>query len=58
MLNQVFTQKKEWGRFNDSAMIPFVIVPSQPSVQLPCGNFVQQFVVLMQFVKLSTRNMT
>ena len=31
MLNQVFTQKKEWGkRFNDSAMMGFVIVPSQP----------------------------
>ena len=31
MLGQVFTQKPEWGkRFNDSAMMGFVIVPSQP----------------------------
>lgn len=31
MLGQVFTQQKEWGnRFNDSAMMGFVIVPSQP----------------------------
>jgi hypothetical protein len=30
-LGQVFTQKPEWGkRFNDSAMMGFVIVPSQP----------------------------
>jgi hypothetical protein len=31
MLGQVFTQQKEWGtRFNNSAMMGFVIVPSQP----------------------------
>ena len=31
MLGQVFTQKPEWGtRFNNSAMMGFVIVPSQP----------------------------
>jgi hypothetical protein len=31
MLGQVFTQKPEWAtRFNDSAMMGFVIVPSQP----------------------------
>jgi len=31
MLGQVFTQQKEWGtRFNDAAMMGFVIVPSQP----------------------------
>ena len=31
MLGQVFTQNPEWGkRFNDSAMMGFVIVPSQP----------------------------
>ena len=31
MLGQVFTQQPEWGkRFNDSAMMGFVIVPSQP----------------------------
>jgi len=31
MLGQVFTQKPEWGkRFNDSAMMGFVIVPAQP----------------------------
>ena len=31
MLSQVFTQKPEWGkRFNNSAMMGFVIVPSQP----------------------------
>ena len=31
MLGQVFTQKPEWGkRFNDSSMMGFVIVPSQP----------------------------
>jgi hypothetical protein len=31
MLGQVFTQKPEWGkRFNDCAMMGFVIVPSQP----------------------------
>lgn len=31
MLEQVFTQKKEWAkRFNDSAMMGFVIVPTQP----------------------------
>ena len=31
LLGQVFTQKPEWGkRFNDSAMMGFVIVPSQP----------------------------
>ena len=31
MLGQVFTQKPEWGkRFNDSAMMGFVIVPTQP----------------------------
>ena len=31
MLGQVFTQQKEWGkRFNDSAMMGFVIVPVQP----------------------------
>lgn len=31
MLGQVFTQKKEWGtRFNNSAMMGFVIVPAQP----------------------------
>ena len=31
MLSQVFTQKPEWSkRFNESAMMGFVIVPSQP----------------------------
>ena len=31
MLGQVFTQQPEWGkRFNDSAMMGFVIVPAQP----------------------------
>jgi len=31
MLGQVFTQKPEWSkRFNDSAMMGFVIVPAQP----------------------------
>jgi hypothetical protein len=31
MLGQVFTQKPEWGkRFNNSAMMGFVIVPAQP----------------------------
>jgi hypothetical protein len=31
LLGQVFTQKPEWGkRFNDSAMMGFVIVPTQP----------------------------
>ena len=31
MLGQVFTQQPEWGkRFNDSSMMGFVIVPSQP----------------------------
>lgn len=31
MLRQVFTQQPEWGkRFNDSSMMGFVIVPSQP----------------------------
>ena len=31
MLGQVFTQNPDWGkRFNDSAMMGFVIVPSQP----------------------------
>ena len=31
MLGQVFTQKPEWGkRFNDSSMMGFVIVPTQP----------------------------
>jgi hypothetical protein len=31
MLGQVFTQNPEWGkRFNDSSMMGFVIVPSQP----------------------------
>lgn len=31
MLRQVFTQKPEWSkRFNDSSMMGFVIVPSQP----------------------------
>lgn len=31
MLGQVFTQQPEWGkRFNNSAMMGFVIVPSQP----------------------------
>jgi hypothetical protein len=31
MLGQVFTQKPEWGkRFNDSAMMGYVIVPAQP----------------------------
>lgn len=31
MLGQVFSQQPEWGkRFNDSAMMGFVIVPSQP----------------------------
>ncbi len=31
MLDQVFTQKPEWSkRFNDSSMMGFVIVPSQP----------------------------
>jgi hypothetical protein len=31
MLGQVFTQKPEWAtRFNDSSMMGFVIVPSQP----------------------------
>jgi len=31
MLDQVFTQKPEWGkRFNNSAMMGFVIVPAQP----------------------------
>ena len=31
MLGQVFTQQPEWSkRFNDSAMMGFVIVPSQP----------------------------
>lgn len=31
MLGQVFTQKPEWAkRFNDSAMMGFVIVPTQP----------------------------
>jgi hypothetical protein len=31
MLGQVFTQDPKWGkRFNDSAMMGFVIVPSQP----------------------------
>lgn len=31
MLGQVFTQKPEWSkRFNDSSMMGFVIVPSQP----------------------------
>jgi hypothetical protein len=31
MLGQVFTQKPEWGkRFNESSMMGFVIVPSQP----------------------------
>ena len=31
MLDQVFTQQPEWSkRFNDSAMMGFVIVPSQP----------------------------
>jgi len=31
MLGQVFTQQKEWGtRFNNSAMMGFVIVPAQP----------------------------
>lgn len=31
LLGQVFTQQPEWGkRFNDSAMMGFVIVPSQP----------------------------
>ena len=31
MLGQVFTQQPEWAkRFNDSAMMGFVIVPSQP----------------------------
>jgi len=31
LLGQVFTQQPEWGkRFNDSAMMGFVIVPTQP----------------------------
>jgi hypothetical protein len=31
LLGQVFTQQPEWGkRFNDSAMMGFVIVPAQP----------------------------
>ena len=31
LLGQVFTQQPEWGkRFNDSSMMGFVIVPSQP----------------------------
>ena len=31
MLGQVFTQQKEWGtRFNNAAMMGFVIVPAQP----------------------------
>lgn len=31
LLGQVFTQKPEWGkRFNESAMMGFVIVPTQP----------------------------
>ena len=31
LLGQVFTQKPEWGkRFNDSSMMGFVIVPTQP----------------------------
>jgi len=33
LLGQVFTQKPEWGkRFNNSAMMGFVIVPAQPFV--------------------------